>query len=138
MRRDFFSVSFIRSRQCHAETRTEKIICIKGAKIVLLMCSSALAALVFQGPDEGSFAAADHRYKLAPESVLPAEIRNAPIEAREAYRFALANRNPLRYIPCYCSCGEQEPTSNASCYFMDARRRKKPVFDRMSAGFVTV
>ena len=78
--------------------------------------------------------AAAHRYKLAVESILPPEIRKAPDDVREAYRFALANRNTLRYIPCYCGCGEEGHTSNASCYFTDDSTPQKPVFDRMSLG----
>jgi hypothetical protein len=81
-----------------------------------------------------TFAATSHRYKLAPESILSPDIRRAPDEVREAYRFALANRNVLRYIPCYCGCGEQGHTSNASCYFQDNSTPEKPVFDRMSLG----
>lgn len=80
------------------------------------------------------FAAAEHKYKLAPESLLPKDIPQAPEEVREAYRFALANRDTLQYIPCYCGCGEQGHTSNASCYFQDSSTPEKPVFDRMSLG----
>jgi Protein of unknown function with PCYCGC motif len=79
-----------------------------------------------------STSSATHRYKLAPESLLPADIRKAPVEVREAYRFAIANRDTLRYIPCYCDCGDQGHTSNASCYFQDNSTPEKPVFDRMS------
>src|SRR5262245_34543854 len=78
--------------------------------------------------------AATHRYKLAPESLLPADILKAPIEVREAYRFAIANREVLRYIPCYCGCGEQGHTSNASCYVKDNSPLDKPEFDSMSLG----
>ncbi len=88
-------------------------------------------ATFFRG---GIFAAATHRYKLASESILPADIRKAPDDVREAYRFAIANRDVLRYIPCYCGCGEQGHTSNASCYFQDNSTSEKPVFDRMSLG----
>ena len=77
---------------------------------------------------------AAHRYKLAPESILPPDIRKAPTDVQEAYRFALANRNMLGYIPCYCGCGAQGHTSNASCYFTDSSTPEKPVFDRMSLG----
>ena len=84
--------------------------------------------------DSRTFAASDHRYKLAPESILPPDIQKAPDEIREAYRFAIANRDTLRYIPCYCGCGEQGHTSNASCYFQDSSTPEKPVFDRMSLG----
>jgi hypothetical protein len=85
-------------------------------------------------PFFNTFAAAAHRYKLAPESILPPDIRKAPSEVREAYRFAIANRDTLRYIPCYCGCGEQGHISNASCYFKDNSTPEKPVFDRMSLG----
>jgi len=94
----------------------------------------ALATLLL-GPFPGRTAlGAAHRYKLAPESILPPDIRKAPDEVQEAYRFALANRSTLRYIPCYCGCGEQGHTSNASCYFNDDSTPEKPVFDRMSLG----
>jgi hypothetical protein len=77
---------------------------------------------------------ATYRYKFAPESILPVDIRSAPVEVREAYRFAIANRNTLRYIPCYCGCGVDGHTSNASCYIQDNSTPEKPVFDRMSLG----
>jgi hypothetical protein len=76
--------------------------------------------------------AAEHRYKLAPENILPADIAKAPGDIREAYRFAVLNRDTLRYIPCYCGCGADGHTSNASCYFKDSSTPANPVFDRMS------
>jgi len=79
-----------------------------------------------------TFEAAEHRYKLAPENVLPADIAKAPDEVREAYRFAIANRDTLRYIPCYCGCGSEGHTSNASCYLKDSSTRDNLLFDRMS------
>jgi hypothetical protein len=78
------------------------------------------------------FEAAEHRYRLAPENVLPADIAKAPAEVREAYRFAINNRDTLRYIPCYCGCGSEGHTSNASCYVKDSSTREKLEFDRMS------
>ena len=51
---------------------------------------------------------------------------------RDAYRFAVANRETLAYIPCYCGCGDEGHTSNASCYIKDASVSGKLVFDRMS------
>ena len=76
--------------------------------------------------------AAEHRYKLAPESILPPDIAKAPAQVREAYRFAIVNRDTLKYIPCYCGCGSEGHTSNASCYFKDSSTPENPVFDRMS------
>ena len=78
------------------------------------------------------FEAAEHRYKLAPENVLPADIAKAPDEVREAYRFAITNRDTLRYIPCYCGCGAEGHTSNASCYIKNSSTNSNLIFDRMS------
>ena len=78
------------------------------------------------------FGATKQGYKLAPESLLPYDIRQAPPEVREAYRFAITNREILRYIPCYCGCGEEGHTSNASCYLKDYSTPGNLLFDRMS------
>jgi hypothetical protein len=92
----------------------------------LVTTALAIATLTLNPLSQaGTVAATPHRYKLAPE---------APDDVREAYRFALANRSTLRYIACYCGCGEQGHTSNASCYFKDDSTPEKPVFDRMSLG----
>jgi hypothetical protein len=88
------------------------------------------AGLIFVGC--GGFEAAERPYRLAPEDLLPADIRRAPAEVREAYRFAIANRDILRYIPCYCGCGSEGHTSNASCYVKDGSSGEKLEFDRMS------
>jgi len=100
----------------------------------LVMGALMLANLGLTPFRRSTFAATEHRYKLAPESTLPADIRRAPDDVREAYHFAIANRDILRYIPCYCGCGAQGHTSNASCYIKDDSTRDRPVFDRMSLG----
>ena len=91
-----------------------------------------IAATTVMVADTRAFAASEHKYKLAPENLLPKDIRNAPEEVREAYRFAIANRDTLRYIPCYCGCGSEGHTSNASCYVKDSSTRDNLIFDRMS------
>jgi uncharacterized protein with PCYCGC motif len=91
-----------------------------------------LAAGTFAVTGCRGFEAAEHRYQLAPENALPADIAKAPDEVREAYRFAIANRDTLRYIPCYCGCGSEGHTSNASCYVKDSSSPGKLQFDRMS------
>jgi hypothetical protein len=90
----------------------------------------ATATVIVDG--SGSFAASEHKYKLAPENLLPKDIRSASAEVREAYRFAIANRDTLRYIPCYCGCGSEGHTSNASCYLKDVSTPGNLIFDRMS------
>jgi hypothetical protein len=90
-----------------------------------------IAGTVMLGGCRGS-GAAEHRYKLAPENLLPQDVTRAPAEVREAYRFAILNREVLRYIPCYCGCGSEGHTSNASCYVKDRSTSDKLEFDRMS------
>jgi len=84
--------------------------------------------------DWRAFGASAHRYQLAPQAILPEGLRYASDEIREAYRFAAANRDILRYIPCYCGCDKDGHTSNASCYVKDSSPPGKPEFDPMSLG----
>jgi hypothetical protein len=72
-----------------------------------------------------------HAYALAPESALPARFQKAPPAVREAYRFAIANREVLRQIPCYCGCGA-EHRDNADCYIKSVRPDGQIEFDEMS------
>lgn len=81
------------------------------------------------------FTATRQVYKLAPISILPDQLRNGDPVTRDAYRFAVQNRDVLRYIPCYCGCWESSGhTSNASCYVKDKAPVDKPEFDPMSVG----
>lgn len=54
--------------------------------------------------------------KLAPASALPPELRTAPAEVQEAYRFAIANKELLEQIPCFCGCNAVGHKSNYNCY----------------------
>ena len=82
-----------------------------------------------------TFAAAAHRYKLAPESLLPADIRKAPVEVREAYRFAIANRDTF-YATFLVTAvaGNNGTPAMPLVTFQDNSTPEKPVFDRMSLG----
>ncbi|NOZ26707.1 MAG: hypothetical protein GXP39_01460 [Chloroflexi bacterium] len=57
--------------------------------------------------------------KMAPASELPPTLQQAPINVREAYQFALANKDILEKIPCYCGCGGMGHQSNYMCYVQD-------------------
>jgi hypothetical protein len=58
---------------------------------------------------------------MAPESALPDFVRGAPPQVREAYRFAIANRELLRAVPCYCGCGAMGHRDNLDCYIKSVR-----------------
>ncbi len=54
--------------------------------------------------------------KLAPAAQLPANLQSAPVEVQEAYRFAIANKELLQEIPCFCGCNGIGHASNYACY----------------------
>lgn len=118
------------NRRSQSVKTTEPI----GRRSFLLAVGSAGGAISFPSFfGAWVFGEASAPYKLAPESVLPEDLRRAPDRVREAYRFAVTNRATLVYIPCYCGCGDEGHTSNASCYIKDTSVSGKLVFDRMSA-----
>ena len=88
----------------------------------------------------GSFGAAEQclqvRASLSDHACRPAESipGSTPPEVRDAYRFAVLNRQVLQYIPCYCGCIDDGHTSNASCYVKDKSPSDRPEFDPMSLG----
>jgi hypothetical protein len=108
----------------------------RGRRLVIVMGVVTLAAGVvatfFIWPSESGKTA--KAYALAPESALPAAVQRAPSKVQEAYRFAIANRDTLRYIPCFCGCGEEGHTSNADCYIKEVKSDGSIVFDDMSLG----
>ena len=58
---------------------------------------------------------------MAPESALPDFVRAAPPQVKEAYRFAIANRELLSAFPCYCGCGSVGHKNNLECYVKSVR-----------------
>ena len=99
---------------------------ILAGTVTLIAVTSLVAWTVWPGKPHPA-------YSLAPESALTDNLRKAPPKVRDAYRFAVANRDMLRQISCYCGCGA-EHKSNAECYIKDVRPDGSIVFDPMSFG----
>ena len=53
---------------------------------------------------------------MLPMGQMPAEVQSAPASVRQSYRYAAANPDIMKQIPCYCGCGAVGHTSNYSCY----------------------
>jgi len=64
----------------------------------------------------------------------PAQLTMAPTEVQEAYRYAVANRDVLQYMPCFCGCGAQGHISNFDCYVREMRPDGSVLLDPMSFG----
>ncbi len=79
-------------------------------------------------------AAGSQDMKMAPLSMLPAEMQGAPTTVREAYQFAVANPDALKNVPCYCGCGAMGHTSNYSCYVKESKADGTVVYDNHALG----
>ena len=108
--------------------RRSRLWLLAGAILVM----AGFASAIFLWP--GRSATSGRAYALAPESALPANLQQAPPNVREAYRFAIANRETLRQIPCYCGCGKEDHKNNADCYIKEVKPDGSIVFDPMSFG----
>ncbi len=47
---------------------------------------------------------------------MPKEVTSSPTVVRQAYQFAAANPDVLKYVPCYCGCDDIGHSSNYACY----------------------
>jgi len=76
-----------------------------------------LAVLILLG---GSFGCASapvsHALMLAPLDQMSMAVQAAPAATQQSYRFAAANADVLRHIPCYCGCNKLGHKSNYDCY----------------------
>jgi hypothetical protein len=50
----------------------------------------------------------------------PDAFRAANAAAQRAYRFAVAHRDLLEHVPCYCGCAASGHASNYACYVVAA------------------
>ncbi len=101
---------------------------VMGVMALLVLGLSACTAPASAGQPE---------LKMAPESSLPDFARNAPPQVKEAYRFAAANPEVLKMIPCYCGCSAIGHTSNLDCYVKAIRPDGSVEYDNHASGCST-
>jgi hypothetical protein len=70
------------------------------AGTALAACAPAVATKTGPTPISSSLLA------MPDTGMWPARYQQAPQEVREAYAFAVGHNAEMRYIPCYCGCGE--------------------------------
>jgi hypothetical protein len=104
---------------------------MKSVLSVLLAASFIFPMFTMTACSSG---ATEHELHMAPESALSAELAAAPVHVREAYRFAIANPEPLLNVPCYCGCDVLAHTSNYDCYIKDAPNNGQVVFESHAVG----
>jgi len=103
----------------------------------LLVALLALSSLALAGCG-GSQETGERQLELAPVSRLPKEIASAPPMVREAYQFALANPDVLKFIPCYCGCraghGGDAHKSVKDCFVREVQQDGTVIWDDMGLG----
>jgi hypothetical protein len=55
-------------------------------------------------------------YPMMSMDEMSAEVKAASTAVQKAYRFAAANPDVMKTIPCYCGCDSLGHTSNYDCY----------------------
>ena len=72
--------------------------------------------------------------ETVPKGALPSfAIKGGP-KVQEAYRFAAAHGEPLRYMPCFCGCERIGHRSNEDCYITERHSDGRITFNSHSAG----
>lgn len=56
----------------------------------------------------------------------------APSTVQELYRYAAANQDVLKWLPCFCGCVDLGHTSNSDCFVKQFRGDGSIVLDTMS------
>lgn len=64
----------------------------------------------------------------------PAEMDQLSDEVRAMYRYAVANRDVLRWMPCTCGCVNGGHASNYDCYVREVLPDGRVRLDTMSFG----
>jgi hypothetical protein len=80
------------------------------------------------------------QYKPAPEPngeldkvVWPDYVLQAPPEVKELYEFQVTHGELMRYMPCFCGCGQNNGhRSNRDCYVRRVRADGSVEFDSMA------
>lgn len=64
--------------------------------------------------------------------IWPAFITNAAPEVKQLYEFQLTHGDLMRYIPCFCGCGNDGHANNRDCYIKQVNPDGSVVFDTMA------
>ena len=100
----------------------------------LLLLVALLPAISLLAGCGGGTTSSGNDLKMAPMADMPTEVQKAPVSVSEAYRFAVANPDALKNVPCYCGCGAAGHTSNYSCYVKEVKSSGEVVFDQHALG----
>jgi uncharacterized protein with PCYCGC motif len=97
----------------------------------------AIAIMVLAGGAAsctGSTALVTQDLAMAPMAQMPLVVQQAPVTVQQAYQFAVANRDLMKRIACYCGCGKVGHKSNYDCFVSSVDTAGKVTFDQHALG----
>jgi hypothetical protein len=108
--------------------------------LVLLVGTAGCSSDRKQTSESGGFAARFAQYQAAPEPngdlskvVWPVYVTEAGPEVRRLYEFQITHGGLMRYMPCFCGCGDfAGHRSNRDCYVREVKEDGSVVFDSMA------
>ncbi len=102
---------------------------VRRVMLIIFLLSTAGTALSGCGNRPTAAPSTEPDLKMAPMSMMPAEVKSAATVTQEAYQFAVANPDVMQHIPCYCGCVELVHTSNYDCYVKSVKPDGRVTFD---------
>ena len=106
----------------------------RGRSKFLILAVLVLFGSTTTGCSGGSSPDSAHEVHMAPLDQMPADVQGAPIVVQQAYRFAVANPEVTKQLPCYCGCGAMGHTSNYACYVQSVDASGAITFDPHAFG----
>jgi hypothetical protein len=103
------------------------------APLILILSVMLLISMALTACSSGA-ASAGSDLKMHPVTQLPDHIRQAPVQVREAYQFAVANPDLIQAVPCYCGCAPAGHDSNYDCYVADVTASGEMIYDNHALG----
>lgn len=103
--------------------------------LLIILCAPLLLSATACAPSHRDDAT-EHTAHLAEMSELPPTMQTASKAVSDAYRFAVANPEATKNVPCFCGCGPLGHTSNYDCYVQTVSNGDKIIFDEHALGCV--
>jgi hypothetical protein len=104
------------------------------AGVTLAACGPSRAPTFAPQSGSGGTSTGGSLIAIPAKNEWPDRFLKAAPDVQEAYRFALANKDTLQYMPCYCGCVNDGHTSNYDCYVKEARPDGSFLLEPMSFG----
>jgi hypothetical protein len=106
---------------------------LQGAAVAAGTVLAGVGAWSFRRSSDAPLAEGDAQLLAWPnDDRWPDLFGQAPANVRDLYRYAAANQDVLKWLPCFCGCVEQGHTSNFDCFVKQVRGDGSIVLDTMS------